>query len=364
MKIAILSFYSGHVERGVENWVKGLAARLAKNHKITVYQNEIDSKKFKYSIVSTNIPTNYNKSIVKLGSFWDLKPIRRFFLDYYSRKIAQFTLVLLPQLWRERHDIIIPTNGGWQPALVRILTWLKGGKMAIVGHSGKGWDERNNIYTFPNIFVGLSKFAREWARKINPLIKTVYIPNGVNLKKFTPKGKRANISLERPIILCVSAVEKGKRLDLSIQTISKLNKGSLLMLGGGSNEAEIRELANKLLPGRFLIRKVKMDEIHKYYRSCDLFTLPSWPNEAFGMVYLEAMASGLPVVATDDELRREIVGDAGILVDPTDIDAYAKALEKALKTDWGNKPRKQAEKYSWDIVVKKYENLFKEIVSN
>ena len=59
---------------------------------------------------------------------------------------------------------------------------------------------------------------------------------------------------------------------------------------------------------------------------------------------VEAMASGLPVVATDDPIRREIVGDAGLFVDPTDTNKFANTIEKALNTNWGEKPRKQAEK--------------------
>ena len=76
------------------------------------------------------------------------------------------------------------------------------------------------------------------------------------------------------------------------------------------------------------------------------------------MVYLEAMACGLPVVATDDDLRREIVGDAGILVDPTIVEDYTKALEECAGEDWGNKPRIQAEKFGWDKVSRMYEDLF------
>jgi len=73
------------------------------------------------------------------------------------------------------------------------------------------------------------------------------------------------------------------------------------------------------------------------------------------------MATGLPVVATNDPIRHEIVGDAGILVDPTNTEEYAEALQKALDTNWGNKPRKQAEKFSWDEIAEKYDNLFKEL---
>jgi len=75
------------------------------------------------------------------------------------------------------------------------------------------------------------------------------------------------------------------------------------------------------------------------------------------------MATNLPVVATNDQIRQEIVGDAGILVDPTNVQEYSLSLRKALETKWGDKPRKQAEKFSWDKIAEEYENLFQNINS-
>ena len=73
------------------------------------------------------------------------------------------------------------------------------------------------------------------------------------------------------------------------------------------------------------------------------------------------MATNLPVVATNDPVRSGIVGEAGLLVDPTDTKAYAKAIEKALNQNWEGKPREQAKKFSWDEIAKKYEDLFNEL---
>lgn len=73
------------------------------------------------------------------------------------------------------------------------------------------------------------------------------------------------------------------------------------------------------------------------------------------------MATNLPVVVNDDPIRREIVGDAGILVGPTDVEEYSLSLRKALGTDWGDKPRKQAEKFDWDKIAVKYEELFENL---
>ncbi len=98
------------------------------------------------------------------------------------------------------------------------------------------------------------------------------------------------------------------------------------------------------------------------YRASDLFTLPSWDREAFGIVYLEALASNIPVVAPQDSSRKEIVGDAGILVDTSNCVSYAQAISETLSQNWGNKPRLQAQKFSWDEVAGKYEALFEEMM--
>ncbi len=358
MKIAILSFYSGNVERGVENWTFELGNRLTKKHEVTVFQAKEERKKVKYTVITPHIFVNWDNISTTNSA------LRRFFLDYWSVQIAKFTLKVLPELWKQKYDIVIPTNGGWQVAFIRILTWLRGAKMVVVGHAGLGWDDRNNLWSFPDRFVALSKRAENWAKKVTPFVKTVVIPNGVDLDEFTPKGSVAKLDLPKPIILAVSAFEPGKRLDLTIRAVAGLKKGSLLFIGSGIDEKDLRVLGYQLLgKKRFQLMHVEYKDISKYYRAADIFTLPSWGNEAFGMVYLEAMACGLPVVATDDELRREIVGEAGVLVDPTDTSSYTKALEKALEKKWGYIPRKQAEKFGWEYIVLQYEKLFNELIS-
>jgi glycosyltransferase involved in cell wall biosynthesis len=136
----------------------------------------------------------------------------------------------------------------------------------------------------------------------------------------------------------------------------------VLLAGEGEGKDFLEKIGKELLGERFLIKSFKYNEMPKVYASCDLFSFPTWKVESFGIVMVEAMASGLPVVASDDPIRREIVGNAGILVDPTNIDEYALALKKALDTDWGDRPQKQAEKFSWDDIAKKYDELFQNLV--
>ena len=71
------------------------------------------------------------------------------------------------------------------------------------------------------------------------------------------------------------------------------------------------------------------------------------------------MASGLGVVATDDALRREIVGNAGFFVKkPGDATEYSTQLAQALVKNFGQRPITQAKRFSWDIIARSYESAF------
>jgi glycosyltransferase involved in cell wall biosynthesis len=74
------------------------------------------------------------------------------------------------------------------------------------------------------------------------------------------------------------------------------------------------------------------------------------------------MASGLPVVVNNDSIRREIIGNSGILVDPENEIQYSQALVKALKSDWKNRPVFEASRFSWNKISDDYENLFKSLI--
>ena len=355
MKIAILSFYSGINKRGVERWVFELASGFSRSYDVDVFQNKPLDVDIKYNINALNIKYEINRKE-------HLIPLqKRAFLDYKSRLIAKFILKLLPILWRGNYDIIIPTDGGWESAIVRIISWLKRKRMIIVGHAGIGWDDINNLWCFPDRFVALSSYAKSWAKKINPFVKIEYIPDGVSLDKFTPNGQKIKINLQKPVILTVGALTKAKRIDLIIKAVSKFGKGSLLVVGEGEEKKNLETLGKSLLGNQFLIKKFEFDDMPNVYRSCDLFVSASLPYFSFEMVLLEALATNLPVIANNDPIRHEIVNDGGLFVDPTDIDEISKSIEEALSVDWDNKPRTQAEYFSWDKVLTRYKTLFEDI---
>ena len=132
---------------------------------------------------------------------------------------------------------------------------------------------------------------------------------------------------------------------------------SLLVCGDGPDRPYFQALGEELLGSdRFGIETFPFDQMPQVYRCADIFTLPSI-DEPFGQAYIQAMACGLPVVATDDEIRRDIVGNAGILCDVTQIDIYADAIAQVLNSNLQVAARENARRFSWDAIAKSYCNL-------
>ena len=307
MRITLLSFYSGQVERGVEVYAQELKRRLI-GHQVDI-------------IFAPTINRNQN----------------------FTWQIARFTRQTLHQLESHPPDILYPLNNRWQSILCKLFCLRHKTKLVLGGHSGLGWDDKLNLWLFPDLFICFTHAQERWAKSVNPFVKTTVIPHGVNLDQFTPDGPKAKLNLPHPIFLTVSAPHKN--IQDTIAAVAQLNQGSLLVLGS----------AGTIVPHAI---------IDQYYRAADVFTLVSSPSEAFGLAYLEALACNLPVVATDDPIRREIIGSAGLFIeDPHRIAEYAATLKAAAETSWGNKPRQQAVKFSWDTVANQYETAFGKLLA-
>jgi len=331
-----------------------LAERLSGKYEVTVFQGKPINKKTVYKIVSPDaLYFNEKRS--------ENRFLKYLFVDYASLAVLKFNILILKRLLSGNFDIIIPTDGGWEPAIVRILTWIKRKKMVIVGHAGIGWDDANNMWSFPDCFVALSEYAKSWARRVNPFIRIEYIPDGVNLDLFNPREPKINLTLRRPIALAVSALEKGKRIDLIIKAVSKIEGMSLLVCGRGEERDSLYKLGKELLGNRFDLMEFNLNDMPKVYRSCDIFLSASLPYYSFEMVLLEAMASGLPVVANNDPVREEIVGKAGLLADVSNTEEFANKIKHVALSGYGKLPLIQAMKFSWDEISERYMTLFNKL---
>lgn len=282
----------------------------------------------------------------------------------------------LLRLLTHRADLIFPHNdyaGLAMAACVRALTKtpiLFTEHNSLMGKGDDGSLQKNgkclqrNLRFRPDHLVVFDEAAAELAQTFQPTQPISVIPNGVNLEQFTPEGVQLDIDLPKPVVLCVASLNRKnqKRVELAIQAVSRLSNVSLLVCGDGPDRLYFESLGQQLLgEKRFAVRTLPFERMPEVYRSVDAFTLPSI-HEPFGLVYLEAMASGLPVVATDDEMRRYIVRDGGILCDVTKLDIYATAIQEALSGNWSVRARQNATRFSWDAIALRYRDVILETI--
>jgi glycosyltransferase involved in cell wall biosynthesis len=264
---------------------------------------------------------------------------------------------------RGNYDWVVPVNGRLQPMIIRFGKIFGHYKVLITGHAGVGFEDRINIILGkPDVFVALTSRAERWANKMvlkSRQLKIVRIPNGVDIAAFSFQGKKPLPKRKYPTVLCVSALEEYKRVDRLIRAMEYV-PASLIVVGDGPLHLSIEGLGKKVLNDRFeLISRVDHRMMPEYYRKASIFTLPSRESEAFGLVYLEALASNRPIVAPDDENRRSIIGNAGLFCDVENADEYARTIRRALAKQWKNIPRLQAEKFSWDTITTSYDSVFR-----
>lgn len=361
LKIAFVNFYSGLASRGGETFVDSLASELTKQHDVILFQGGSADEK-RYVIKSVNFTYDQEHPHLKLANTHLLKKL---FLDYSSIKVLLFTLKIIPDLFTLRPSVIYSTDSGWEIAILRIVSWILKAKLLVSGQSGPGWNDRVNLFFHPDVFIALTQTQSQWASKATlwKKQKIVVIPNGVDINRFKPLGNSYSHGLNHPIILSVGAAIKSKRILDTIKAVSLISNASLLVVGTGPNENFEDSSATKLLGNRYKRIKVKHSEMPSIYRSADVFTLCSDSTEAFGIVYLEALATGLPCVVMDDLSRREILGEAGNYVsDPTDTHEYAEQLQRAIKSHSADQSINRARSFSWTEITRQYETLFSDLL--
>lgn len=245
------------------------------------------------------------------------------------------------------------------------------------------WIEKKVLKSCDEIVV-LSQFTQDklWNAYQISQKKVSIIPAGIDLKKFQPASNklliRSQVSIpsEKVILFTVRNLVPRMGLESLIQALKKVAPKApdiYLILGGdGPLKVDLIDLATKLALEDFIgfVGFIPEELLPDYYRMADLFVLPTKELEGFGLVTLEAMASGLPVVGTPIGGTKEILGkyDANFLFNDTAPDSMAKLILKkyhVIKQDpkrWKQiaaQCRQFVEAhYSWEHNIDSLERLF------
>ena len=192
------------------------------------------------------------------------------------------------------------------------------------------------------------------------------IPNGVDCGRFSPgPGEREAFGLpkDRLVVLMVSALIPSKFIDVGVEAVSQIPDAHLVVAGTGPLRHALEAKAAKLLPGRFTLLSLPAEKMPTLYRSADVFLHLS-KEEAFGNVYLEAMACGLPIVARDSARTRWIVGDDQFLSGPDEPTAIARQIVAARNARVVNPSGgvARAQSFSWTKIGTMYQEFLQELL--
>ncbi len=223
--------------------------------------------------------------------------------------------------------------------------------------------------------VACSEGLKARAQRFLPSAQIDVIPNGVDLERFRPtSGDEKRSTQSEPLrLLTVGRLSVTKRLALLIEAVERLSGEGLsvhlTIVGGGALEPEIRRLIDSRQLQRViaLAGRRQAEEMPEIYRQHDVFVSAS-SQEGMSNAMLEAIASGLPLVATHCEGLDELVADNGLVVDEPEPETLAAAISTLIRDPskrrtMSRAARRQAERFTWRAVADRYQRLYEKLVT-
>jgi len=361
MKVALISFHTFSQPGGVKSHVLGLYKEFKRK-----------GIKTKIIIPRRNWRENYGQDVILLGTSFPIN-----FVGSRSDLDVNFNpLAIERTLKKEKFDVLHFHNFS-VPSALQILTSpsISNTLNVLTLHSnvrGSKFLEKfpSLIYLFNKIcqwkvdgVIGVAPLVLETFKNYKG--PKILIPNGVDLEEFNPKiPPLKKFSNDKINILFVGRIEEKKGLIYLLNAYKILEKKfknlRLIIIGEGDLKKECQDYVreNNLKEVHFEGKKVER-ELVSYYNSSDIFCSPAIFGESFGIVLLEAMACGKPVVAFANQGYKELLRGKGgerFLAKPRDYRELAQKLEILIKNpklrkemgEWG---QKEAQKYSWSRIA-------------
>lgn len=208
----------------------------------------------------------------------------------------------------------------------------------------------------------------------------VIIPNGIDYARFssptTQPIERFNDG--RPNILFVGRMEKRKGFRHLIRAFVYIKKeipdARLIVVGAYEDKEKgpfLRYARTHKLHGVHFVGRVSPEDLPRYYRTATVFCAPSTGFESFGIVLLEAMAAGVPIIASDIPGYRGVLenGRGGLLVPPGDEQAIARAItsllrDPAKKARMSECGRQTAAEHDWSIIAQRVLDYYAQLIAS
>lgn len=290
---------------------------------------------------------------------------RHYDLEHYFFSLPTGLLSLLP-MEEEQVPYIVSLRGsdvpGYDPFNEKLekLHWL------LKPVTRRIWQRAEKV-------VALSDALAETASRTAPEIDIEVIPNGIDIDQFSPPEQRHRRTPIR--LITVARLLERKGIHTILEALAKPSRlpVQLQIIGTGPYEARLRELVNELhLADRVsFLGFVPNEKLPAYYRSADIFVLPS-ATESFGLVFAEAMACGLPIIASNVGGIPETVRDGidGLLCPPDDPMALRGNLVR-LMSDFGAREEiSQSQRqrilryYPWEHIAERYAELYRSVLGS
>jgi len=220
----------------------------------------------------------------------------------------------------------------------------------------------------------ISNYLKDFALKYGVRGPVEIVPNGINFNKLRVKSLKSKVREDlgikdgEKVILTVSRLVEKNGVDVLIEAMKDV-KGKLVIVGEGKERKalELKVKSLKLENNVIFVGEVKPKEVIDYYSKADVFCRPS-RSEGFGNVFIEAMAMGVPVVATDVGGIKDFLEDGknGLKCEVDNSESVAEKINRILEDNnlvdrLIEGGRETVKKYDWEIITEKMKGVFEKV---
>lgn len=227
------------------------------------------------------------------------------------------------------------------------------------------------VFGVPDTITLYGRSLLEYAKKLRINLKKVHIiPTGVDVKRFEKAEgdirKEFGIPKDQAVILYSGLIVPRKGIDVIIKTADKLRNKNIkfLLVGNGPYRKKYEKMAKKYKLQNKIIFTGWRKDIAKFYKSADIFFLPS-RGEGLPGVVMEAMAAGLPVVSSRIPCTTDLVedGENGFLCEIEDVRCYAEKIgrvveDQKLRDKFRKEGLKKIRGFEWRKIIKNYKQIY------